>query len=424
MKKAYIKSSLIQFSVKNFGCFRDRAEFSMATRKDAQNNFALKQTNDHLLRSSIIYGPNASGKSTLIDAMEFMNFKLRKSWQPEHEDRLNFSPFLMEEGLKNKPVFFEIIFLLDEKIYRYGFSLRSDHTVLTEHLFEIKKDSEKEIFTRNEQNFNVNNVKNIFINDKTIQEKTKEKVLLLTMANILNDKIAENITNFFRFGLNFLRGFETDHLTPFTAEKSKENKDFKRKVLEYLQKADFCISDFQIREKSVPKELISFLQKADNKKLPKKMKTIHFVHKKFDNNGSEIGTVEINMEEESSGTKTFFQEIGLIIEVLESGEILIIDELNAALHPDLLKFIVKLFNSEKTNPKNAQLIFTTHDLVLLSEKNIDRDQFWFTERDKFGKAKLFSLAEFKQRKGSDFQRRYLAGLYGAKPFIDNSIFED
>jgi hypothetical protein len=154
--------------------------------------------------------------------------------------------------------------------------------------------------------------------------------------------------------------------------------------------------------------------------IPDKIKTISFLHPKYNSKKEVSGSVKLEIEFQSDGTKSFFGALGPIIDTLENGKILIIDELNKHLHPNLCKFIVDLFNSPKSNPNNAQLIFTTHDVTLLSNEKIDRDQFWFTERDQYGAAKLFALSEFKERKGSDFQTRYMGGRYGALPFIDTN----
>lgn len=410
-----IASSLIEFSVENFGCFRDRVTFSLAGRKGAKNTFLLKNKEDALFKTSIIYGPNASGKSTLMEAMEFVDRKIRKSTNEEHHKELSFSPFLMEEERDENPISFEMIFLLGEKMYKYSFSLLSDHTVLTESLFEVGKTKDIPLFIREKQNIKVEEV---FSKDKEIPLRTKEKALYLSTASQWNVKMADEILIFYTVGVNFFKGYESHFLTRFTAESSSEKDDFKEKVLSYLKKADFCISDFEIEEKEVPDELRKILQDQG-------LKTINFFHNKYDKNGNIIGKVGVNISRESEGTNTFFKELGPIIDTLNSGNILIVDELNSSLHPLLCKFIVDLFHSEKINPHNAQLIFTTHDPTLLSYSDeIDRDQFWFTERDKYGRASLFSLGEFGDRKNKkSWEKRYLFGIYGGVPIIDNALFK-
>jgi len=424
MTKKIIQSSLIQFSVENFGCFRDRVDFSMASRKGAKNTFPLKNTDDQLLKSSIIYGPNASGKSTLLQAMDFMDTKIRKSTDAEHVEKMSFSPFLMEEGYQDKPSFFEIIFLQNEKIYQYNFSLLSDHSVIEENLFDVT-DNKKELFSRNkkEDKFYVNKD---FVDDDALRGRMKDKNLFLSVVTQWNQEIEKNLTSFFLKELNIMNGDALQRYTPHTAEEAIKKPEFKNEVLQYLKEADFCIHDFQVREMGIPKELRGLAKKNKEVELPKIFKTIDFLHSKYDRENNKIDDVVINQGEESTGTLTFFGGLGPIINTLKEGKVLIIDELNSSLHPLLCKFIVDLFHSEKTNPHNAQLIFTTHDVTLLSNTDsIDRDQFWFTDRDQYGKAKLFSLAEFKERKDiTSFEKRYLEGNYGAIPFIDTALFEE
>lgn len=425
MKHKFIPSSIIQFSVANFGCFRDQVDFSMAGRHGSKNTFSLIQTDDQLFTTAIIYGPNASGKSTLIRALSFMVNKIQKSTDPEHVKKMKFTPFLMEEGYDQKPSFFEIVFLMKKKVYRYNFSLFNNHFVEDEKLYEVKKTSEALLFHRKKNDFDV---KNKFSKDEAIQKRTDTAALFLSVANQWNVAIAQEIVAFFTGAVNTMQGFETHQYGAFSVRQSQENEKHKEKALEYLQKADFCISGFRIIEKTISGELLKIIStiNADEAAKPTgKITTVHFAHSKYDNSGKVVGKIEIPISEESKGTQTFFEELGPIIDTLESGTVLFIDELNSSLHPLLCQFIVELFNSRITNRYNAQLIFTTHDATLLSDKSIDRDQFWFTARDRCGAAKLFSLAEFKDRKdSSDFQTRYLSGRYGALPFIDDSFLKD
>lgn len=425
MKQKLVPSSIIQFSVANFGCFRDRVDFSMAGRHGSKNTFPLLQTDDQLFTTAIIYGPNASGKSTLIRALTFMINKIQKSTSPEHIKTMRFTPFLMEEGCEQKPSFFEIVFLMKKKVYRYNFSLFSNHLIEEEKLYEVKKTSDALLFHRKKNDFDV---KNKFSKDEAIQKKTVAEALFLSVSSQWNVSIAQEILAFFAGAINAIQGFETHQYGAFSVKRSQQNKEHREKALEYLRKADFCISNFRIIEKAIPEEMLKLISAVNANEVAnptQKVTTVNFSHPKYDSFGNVVGEIEIPIGEESKGTQTFFEELGPIIDTLESGKVLFIDELNSSLHPFLCQFIVELFNSKITNPNNAQLIFTTHDVTLLSDKSIDRDQFWFTARDRCGAAKLFSLAEFKDRKdSSDFQARYLSGRYGALPFIDDSFLKN
>lgn len=415
MKKNKTTSSLIQFSVANFGCFRDRVDFSMTTRRGAKNSFQLLKTDDHLLKSSVIYGPNASGKSTLLNALNFVDFKVYLSTDQTRVENFDFNPFLLEAGFDEKPSFFEIVFAFKDKIYRYDFAVDRNHEIVTENLFDVTHDAEKTLFTRTGLDIEVDKS---FSTDDEIKKRTKKKALYLSTLSQWDNQVSEEITEFFSKSLNILDADDLFKHRGFTAEKSQKDSSFKALVLEYLQKADFCITNFEVEKTPIPKEMKDFFLKIEKEDIPDEMKTISFLHNKYNQSGEIIGSSRIPMKFQSDGTNSFFGAIGPIIDTLESGKILVIDELNKHLHPLLCKFIVDLFNSKKTNPHNAQLIFTTHDVTLLSNDSIDRDQFWFTERDRYGAAKLFALSEFKDRKDAKFQARYMAGRYGALPFID------
>jgi AAA15 family ATPase/GTPase len=188
-----------------------------------------------------------------------------------------------------------------------------------------------------------------------------------------------------------------------------------------LKKADFCINNFELIKKEIPSEVLKLLDKMWENWKDKKAQTITFSHNKYDNLWKVKWSVNIPIENQSSWTITFFEELWPIIDTLERWTVIIIDEFNSSLHPDLCEFIVNLFHSNEININNAQLIFTTHDYRLLSNKNIDRDQFWFTERNQFWASNLHSLSEYKERKDIDFQKRYFEWRYWARPFINNNI---
>jgi AAA15 family ATPase/GTPase len=222
-------------------------------------------------------------------------------------------------------------------------------------------------------------------------------------------------------------------VSSFTQEMIRNSIDNKKSILEIIQKFDFAIEDFIEKEKviplsSLPISVQEMFEKNHNISGNETVKEVsfHFTHKSFDSNNDNEGDIEIPMRNQSGGTKKLFEELGPIIDTLQHGKILIFDELNTCFHPKILKAIVDLFHDKEANPHNAQLIFTTHETSLLAyaKDEIDRDAFWFTERDAYGRASLFSLSEFKERKDSaNIDKKYLEGRYGAVPFI-NTIVDD
>jgi uncharacterized protein len=144
------------------------------------------------------------------------------------------------------------------------------------------------------------------------------------------------------------------------------------------------------------------------------------MHQKFDSDGNYISFERFNLEaQESEGTQKIFALSGTLVDTLNNGKVLIFDELDARLHPLISLAIVQLFNSNKTNPNNAQLIFMTHDTNLLSNKLFRRDQVWFTEKNRYGATDLYSLAEYKVRNDASFESDYIKGRYGAIPYVGN-----
>jgi AAA15 family ATPase/GTPase len=207
----------------------------------------------------------------------------------------------------------------------------------------------------------------------------------------------------------------------------------KQKILELLKAADLGIQDIKLEmldidalPKDMPKELRERLIKESKEENAEIFSDIITTHKKYNNDRQFVENINFSMDDdESSGTQKFFALTGPVLNVLESGFTLVVDELDSKLHPNLICKLVSLFNSKELNPKNAQLIFNTHDTNLLSSGLFRRDQIWFTEKNKFGEARIYSLADFKTdevRKTEPFEDNYIRGKYGAIPFLDT--FED
>jgi len=204
-----------------------------------------------------------------------------------------------------------------------------------------------------------------------------------------------------------------------------EDTDFKNKIVDLVKTADIDIADINIEEDDVPLEIIEKLPMPESmKKGIIKSISINTKHIKYDNNGNIIGEVVFELDkEESKGTRKFFAMSAPIIDTLQHGKVLIIDELDASLHPILTQHLIQLFHDKEINKKNAQLIFATHDTNLLKPYIFRRDQIWLTEKDKYGSTDLYSLAQFKGvRAKEDFERQYIQGKYGAIPYLGKFEF--
>lgn len=402
--------SLLEFSIENFKVFRERAVFSMFARK---SKHTFVSNGENLLKTSLIYGPNASGKSSLLDAFTlFQNGVINSVNNPENSI-LPYQPFMLDDQ-KDKPTFFEVVFSVDKKIFRYNFSFFKDK-IVTENLLEVTtRENEKTYFKRMEQNIEV------FLDFKESKDvadiKTRKEVLFLSAASQWNNDLAIKIINGFK-SINVISSPDSNNYRGYTMQLFKSDIERKRKILDFLKKADFCIEDGVVEKMELPEFVRKQIPLPPNtKSVPSEVETVFFSHGKFDSRGNKIGIAKFNLGDESAGTQKFFDILGPIIDTLEGGKILFIDEFDNSLHPFLTKLIIDLF--EKSNPQNAQLIVTTHDTSLLSYKELNKEQFWFTEKDKLGTAKIFSLAEFDVRNDIEFSKKYLEGRFGALPFID------
>jgi len=344
-------------------------------------------------------------------------------------------PFRLNTDSIKSPSEFEVIFLYENTQYRYGFEV-DQQKVVAEWLYQKPKTKEIELFFRDEQDFDIH-PKNFKKGAIAVKEGlVRDNALLLSLAAQLNDEIAINVITWFK-SLKTISGLKEEGYQGYTMSRTKEPKT-KLRILELLKAADLGIQDIKLElldieqlPTDLPKEIrerIIRQTKEDNSELVSDVLT---THKQYNSNKNHISDINFSMEaDESSGTRKFFALTGPIIDVLENGYILVIDELDSKLHPNLVCKLVSLFNSKELNPKNAQLIFNTHDTNLLSSGLFRRDQIWFTEKDKFGAAKLYSLSDFKTesvRKNEAFEENYIRGKYGSVPylgFFESLTFKD
>ena len=422
----------LQFSVNNFRSIKDTITFSMATAsKDTENSFKIK--NYELLASSVIYGANASGKSNVLKAMAFMkDIVLNKTKVIQSTDTLPHDPFRLNTSTQDASSTFEIVFFIDEVKYRYGFEM-DNTTVYSEWLYEARKSKEAKLFYRDiEDDDYVNSTR--FKEGFSFFDKKKEKIkvsknqLFLWKCDRDDDEgISHNILEWFtRF--NMIDGINNDGYANYTLKKMEED-SFKNRIIDLVKTADIGIEEIKLHTEDVPLDVVEKMPIPD--KLKEEFRdgglqsiTINTHHKQFDEDNNEIGIAIFDLdEEESLGTKKFFTMSAPIINSLQEGKILIIDELDASLHPVLTKHLIQLFHDKSINTKNAQLIFATHDTNLLNRHIFRRDQIWMTEKDKYGSTDIYSLAQFKNvRKTEDFEKQYIQGKYGAIPYLGKFEF--
>jgi len=413
---------LIAFSVENFRSIRDLQTLSLAEpRVDHHLEWSnlIEVGNRRLLKTAAIFGPNASGKSSVIAAMIWLRqFALNSSKDTQAGELIDAQPFRLSTATEAAPCHFEVEFVLGEFEYRYGCDVTTKH-IESEWLFrKLPTAKAATLFTREGQKIKVN--PEYFPEGNGLEKHTRENALFLSVcaqfAGAESTKILEWMRRF-----RPVSGLSEQNFFVFTAKRLGDPKHSEH-LLELAQKADFNICALrseieEVTEAKLPPDMPPNVRKQilKQKVFQADIKT---THEKRDADGKIVGLVEFDLaKDESQGSQKFIALSGPLTHTLEEGSILLVDELEARLHPKLTQAIVDLFHSP-VNRKNAQLIFAAHDVTLLDSERFRRDQIWFTEKDAQGATDLFTLADFDPkdvRPDSKFSRQYLMGLFGAIP---------
>lgn len=405
---------ILEFSVKNFLSFKEKVTFSMIanSNKELNDNY-VEIGGNKVLKSAAVYGTNASGKSNLFKILTLVVLMLRSSNSVDINAKLPLIPFKFDKGSVNKPSEFEIKFILDETRYVYGFIADKDK-IYDEYLYYYPNGRETKIFDRT----NINEYSYTQKDEKILREietkNAQNKFFLATATNWNFDK-TKAAYNFLTNGIGTCNNLEI--LKNMAYKMYETNPDYlKDFAIDFLQKADFNIEDYQISQIDVPGEFLTAIPEFITKTLPDKPKAyqVLFKHKNSDN--------YLSIDEESLGTQMIFAFIPFLADSLKNKKVLIIDELDKSLHPFLVQYIVEIFNDAEINKNGSQLIFNTHDTNLLDLNILRRDQIWFTEKNsETGESDLYSLSDFSVRKQENVEKGYMLGRYGAVPFIKNDF---
>ena len=418
---------LVNFRVENFKSFKDMTEFSMeATKlKNLKDSNTFDVNNISLLKSAVVYGANASGKSSLLDAMATMKEIIEDSISIEKTDNFQAQPFLLNSETANKETLFEIEFIIEDIIYRYGFEIAINSDILKEWLYQKKlqpKARERQLFKREKQQL----IGVLFKEGQRLIDKTRENALFLSVVAQFNGDISEKILSWFK-QFNYISNTRSDEFKHYSFNKL-EDSEFKEKIVTLIKNADVGISDISKKKISYEElkkdnpnldELPKFLIEEMKSKGLSSIETSHIQYKE-ENIFNKF--IPFSLKMESDGTQKLLALSAPIIETLINGEILMVDELDNSLHTELVQGLVHLFNSKETNPNHAQLIFTTHDTNLLNQELFRRDQIWFTEKDIYGASELYSLVEYGKGRTRDdlvLEKNYLNGKFGAVPHISS-----
>ena len=400
---------LCQFTVKNFKSIRDEMTFDMqATAISEHEDRVIKDKDGELyLPVSAIYGPNGGGKSNVLEALHILAAKVLRplyatddnSYHPFQMKKILIEPFAFGEEEKEAPTEFELFFRTKTAEYRYVLTVKKD-IVLYERMDRVKLDTGRQsaLFERSDEGIEL---KGVFAKLK-ISDELSETLTLLSYLGITyrKNEVIKDILNWFEYGIDFLNyGNSIQELRMAIANSD----DVKSLVLDMIQEMDLDIVNFRVEE-------------MENERI--EVYTKHIV------DGYES---ELNLSDESSGTKKLFGLLPFIADSLASGTTLVIDELDAKIHPALLRHIIMMFNDMEINRHGAQLIFTSHDLSTMNSEVFRRDEIWFVAKGNRQNSKLYSLVEFKNDKGESvrkdakFDKQYLEGKYGADPYLRKII---
>lgn len=409
---------ILEFSIENYRSFKDRQTFSMIPDEGKIGNIDNIITiakKYKVLKTAILYGANASGKSNFIKAFKALRDLITKSAERKpHETFEEYDPFAFSTETSQGSTAFEIDFLLEEIRYNYAFAIESA-TVVQEKLSFYPKGKETKLFSRNWQDFEFG--ESLKGQKAVLSELTAENQLFLSKGAVNNITQLMQIYDFFKQQFLVIPVMdkleETIYVNQIISENllSENNPAFYKKFRILLKSFDTGVLDFKIEEKEKGSWSLS-----DYK--------ISMEHELYDAENNATGTLFRPIYEESTGTRKLFALAGLILKALENGSTLITDEFERSLHPTISNYIISMFNNPEINTKGAQLIAATHDTNLLSNEKLRRDQIWIVEKDKTGASELFALTDLKGvRNNVPLEQWYLSGRFGGIANLESLNFE-
>ena len=415
---------LLEFRVRNFRSFKEEIVMSFAASNDSQlleENTASTGIRGipRAVRSAVVYGANASGKSNLIRAIQLMRGVVLESATLRPDQPYNVQPFRLDEARLNEPTLFEVTLIIDGVRHQYGFEFTTDR-IISEWLLVYRKAKPQTWFDRRinsktgEEAFEFSSY---LTGQKRIwQEATRPNALFLSVAVQLNSEQLKPLYTWFSEALIVL--MDGGHIPfEFTTNMIRTN-DGEAAVKSIMTSADIAISAIKAVAKKgfmaqVRLDLATGISETSREE--RELLVPEFTHKN--------GGVSANFgyEDESLGTQKLFSLAGPLLDIIKNGKILVIDELDRSLHPLLVRQIVETFHNPVLNQRCAQLLFSTHDTSLLDHELLRRDQIWLTEKRRDQSSSLVPLIDFSPRKNEALERGYLSGRYGGVPILSRSL---
>jgi AAA15 family ATPase/GTPase len=419
---------LVNFTVANYRSFNKPQSLRMeATSTRELKECILHRDNYKLLPSAVLYGANSSGKSNLIKAIGIMRHVVLQSLKLNPDEEIEgYEPFALSTTTVDAPTRFEIQVLIEKSKFRYGFTYDNER-IQMEWLYEKRnKEREYKLFFR--AGGDIDYSKNRFPEGEKVEMVSVEQNrLVLSLSAQLSGVVARKVMSWFSH-CNIISGLTSDSYGGFSVRMFQEHLPGHEEALAFLQKMELGFEKIEIEESDFNKEMLpdDFLKLIDEQQMKKmmhgKVVSMNTLHHVYNEKGQVVKTLPFKKERmESAGSQKLIEMCGPVFDTLLKGKVLIIDELDAKLHPLLTREIIALFNTK--NEYGAQLIFATHDTNLLNAYTFRRDQIWFTEKNPTAETELYSLAEFKMEKGEKvrkdrkYEKDYINGRYGAIPYL-------
>ena len=425
-------SALVSFTAENVRSYRDEVHFSLEGTRLAEEGVirhlpvAGRARPVAVLPAAGIFGANASGKSTLLRAMADMRDVVTGSFRRGHRGtRLRRRPFVLDPEMAKSPSRFEIDLILGGVRWRYGFAI-DDSQVLREYAYHAPHGRPALVFRRDGDDLLFG--PRFRSSGRALKKLLRENALVLSVAGATGDDWLHPLFSWFSDNLWLAESGNRDIRTTYTGHLVQSDES-RIRVLGMLKAADLGIADVEMV--SLDPEVKERVERAtrilsgmeddsagdEEFFIPDLIELMH---------STSHGNVVVDRNDESQGTMVWVSLVGPVLDALDEGETLLVDELDTSLHPHLVQRIIDLFQNESTNPHCAQIIFNSHDTSILGnsdERFLSRDQIWFTEKGIDGASVLYALSDFKTRRDEALERRYLNGRYGGIPVLDHLEFE-
>lgn len=426
---------LIEFRFKNYRSFRDETILSMeATGLGTFRNSLISFNGLKLLPGATIYGKNGGGKSNVIRAFWLAVQFIKNAQRTQHEKAsIPVIPFALNDYSASEPSEFEFIYTLEGTKYWYFFSATREK-IFSESLYHAPKGQKALVFAREGQHYSFTEDK---ARRKLVSEAVAENQLFFSVACTMNDSVCSNAMRWFRERIFFSRDYSD---IPRQLLDYSNDTNMLKAISDYAKSADLGIEDmlFEINSNEVDDEaalpdnipegikvaLAQFMhtlsETSNNSEVRLKMGEVTAIskHKGRNKNGSSQ-LYSLELADESDGTRKLMSIAPAIESVLANGGVLLVDEIERELHPMLVDFVVSKFQSKRSNPNGAQIVFTTHNTELLNMELLRKDQLYFVDKDQEdGASELYSISEFATRTTENIRKGYLLGKYGATPNVE------